>query len=265
MKFELILPNFHTAQILSNGLIHKQINLGEVLRIADCSSHKIGIENIEPFTLIDSYIDNQFPHLIGKSFSYKIKNFKHSTCIEEILINCYEILLVYRNASEHDRNSIHKDEKFLYINRELHSNDKLNISFYRLNLISSLAFLILSDCCMLNDLSDYLKETLYFSYYTDILKELTLFKNKYKSNIDFFIAHKYQLIPYKMRTNLTGIKFTANVSHIEFNPKRERTELVGSCYNYIFEYNKVKYLIPFEHTNLDNKILISKLTNYICT
>ena len=197
------------------------------------------------FTLIDTYIDIQYPYLEGDSFRKKYLKLPSTNDKEIIIREIYRILKIIRNATIHSRNSIElKDGNNLVVGYIRGINNKstyfeLSISKFGLELIYTLILLYLDQ----GKYCDAHQLGLLRTIYDDILSNIS----KISDDID-----NKNLINLSSRIRLNRIQryVILNPDYIIDSDKGiieiHKSKFQDDAIDYIIQYEDNRYIIPDE-------------------
>lgn len=207
------------------------------------------------FSLLDSYIDSQYPTLDGYSFAQKYRELPTNDDHEVIIKEVYRILKIFRNASTHSRSAITvlHDTEIIADYQYRKTNFTLQMSKNSLELIYTVILLLLDT----NEYSRQYLHGLLRTFYDDLKNEIIIsdeFGQNNLANISSGVRLKrivrYRITnpDYKIDTS-TGL-----ISIVRYTMHPTETEHY-SC-DYLIELNGKKYLIPNEVLNQAGEISI---------
>lgn len=132
------------------------------------------------FSIIDTFIDINYPNLEGQSFAKKYHDLQTTNDIDIMFKEVYRILKILRNASIHSKNSVsvRNDNSILVDYNFKGTNFKLEMSKHCLELIYSLIFFVIKD---MKYPLDY-KEGLMRTYYEDIKRNIVIISDDFGVN-----------------------------------------------------------------------------------
>lgn len=214
------------------------------------------------FTLIDTYIDIQYPYLEGDSFRKKYLKLPSTNDKEIIIREIYRILKIIRNATIHSRNSIElKDGNNLVVGYIRGINNKstyfeLSISKFGLELIYTLILLYLDQ----GKYCDAHQLGLLRTIYDDILSNIS----KISDDID-----NKNLINLSSRIRLNRIQryVILNPDYIIDSDKGiieiHKSKFQDDAIDYIIQYEDNRYIIPDEILSEKGIIKITDMKEWI--
>lgn len=214
------------------------------------------------FTLVDTYVDIQYPYLEGYSFKQKYLKLPKTNDKEIIIKETYRILKIIRNATIHSRNSIIlNNENILivdYINERSQraTNFKLSISKYGLELIYTLIFLCLNQ----DKYCDFHQLGILRTLYDDILYSISKISDDINRPSLISISNE--------------IRLERNVRYVIMNPDYtvdttkglliiNKPQFQEGAIDYIIDNESDNYIIPDEALNEEGVVVISEMGKWI--
>jgi len=199
------IPNIQNLEILSDGTKNIHLNMVDSFQAKKIDALLMG--NL-CFMILDSYIDSSFPKMESKNFVKKYENLPKINNIEIMFSQLYRIMLLFRNALVHHISGINRKTDVLEINFNHNNTDyEFSISYKGIEIIKDMIICYFS--YEQKNYSYYYKEYLYYSFFDDILNEITTYNDiegsikKIKSiKINRFERFNCNSINYKIEDNM---------------------------------------------------------------
>lgn len=260
------LPEIRKVTLSDNGS-NCTLNLYDSLSFnATKLNRNLIITNLIAFSLLDGFIDNKYPHLVGLSFKKKYDSLPYSTDIEIVTKETFRLMKLIRNTIVHnsDNITIHGTSyNFSYSMTQMNTPFNLDISHTTLSNLITIILIISKDSL------DYANTT-YFNgflrvYYDDLRNDILLC-----GNLTDDITNKFSCL----LDISTEIRIKRHVRYLVENPEYniQGYDISITPYNpglkeygvdYKVKYNDSLYLIPSEALNSKNNILITELNKWI--
>lgn len=206
------------------------------------------------FSIMDTFIDINYPHLEGQSFAKKYCDLQATNDIEIMIKETYRILKILRNASIHSKNAISvRNNNIIIVDYKYKGTAfKLEMSKNCLELIYTLIFFLIKD---MNYPLIY-KEGLMRTYYDDIKSSITTISDDFGVNNLASISSRLRLkriVRYKI-INPTFI-IDSNKQLLTINRYQlHESEKEYSASDYHITANSKCYIIPDEILGINGEI-----------
>lgn len=210
------------------------------------------------FALFDAFVDNIDSSLEGLSFKKKYVSLPSTTDRDIIIKELFRFLRVLRNAMVHNPSGIDFTVNSCIVNRYSFRKYSYESEISKAGLV-----LIYSLIVLLIDSHDRLNEytmSILRSYFDDILEEIHIFNDDFGNGLGS-IGNGRRL-KRKIRNrivNATSIK-NDTINIIRYQTTKEQQPF--SSADYIFDYNKKKYLIPDEILSSTSSIQLSDIKSW---
>ncbi|MBZ3680464.1 MULTISPECIES: hypothetical protein [Providencia] len=190
------------------------------------------------FSFLDCLIDERNPNLIGKSFAKKIKGMTVSNHIDLIIKECFRILRIFRNASEHEGKKTIQDGT---MNIEINFNEYKETLTYNNNTLSYLFFIIYLISINFTE-KGYPLTTLISAY--NKMKNNTTEINDCVGNILEKLDFEVTLSDFQSLVVL-GLNYTECDEFILFKPMSFKDRFLK--FDYLYKKGNNYYLLPSEY------------------
>lgn len=249
------LPSIEEIELVDNGkrmhmTIEDYLGMGRL----NLDEHFL-IQSIIFFTLLDNYIDQEDPSLIGESFGKKCKCYSPSNYIGSIAKELFRIMKIIRNSVVHTR-SITSKENGISINYTFNkTNFKLKCSKYCIELVYSITFLIFDN----EFVSDYQMEKSLIAMYSDLLNGIEEFNDEF-GDLNHSLVSNHINYKWKRRYLVKNPRYEIKNQNIIVE-KVEHSSIIDSC-DYLVEYEDIQYLIPEEVIDENRIIAINDIDKF---
>ncbi|WP_433943386.1 hypothetical protein [Paenibacillus sp. SN-8-1] len=253
----LIIPSSIPVENNEDGTRTHNIYLSDHYNSAQISNNFI-LNVLMFFSMLDAYVDNKYPALVGGNFARKLRRMPKVSISEIVLREVYRIYKVIRNATIHNAGSIDIDEKGNIFIQYRFNDTKydLEITPKGLQLLNSITFEFISP---FESRSTKYSDALRVSLLTDLRKEIKKFNDENNSldhvisnNLSFKYGRRYR--PQPVRIDWSGNKLTIQNPH-ELHP----IEASFSGVDYEIINGDNKYLVPSEAL-INNSISLEQLS-----
>lgn len=212
------------------------------------------------FSIIDTFIDINYPSLEGQSFAKKYQGLQTTNDIDIIFKEVYRILKILRNASIHSKNSIsvRNDNSILVDYNFKGTNFKLEVTKHCLELIYSLIFFVIKD---MNYPLDY-KEGLMRTYYDDIKRNIITISDDFGINNLASISSRLRL-KRTVRYNVINGNFSIDLNNQILTLEKylpAESERICTASDYKVKIDSKLYIIPEEILGSNGEINICDLS-----
>jgi len=254
----LILPSFDKLTIdYEKGVYNFNLRFYDYIGLS--SEFDIYDYIKEAFKLMDIVIDEKHSEVKGENFKERCKHLKKDTDDEIIFSQIYRLLIVFRNAEEHDRDSISIDNDNIVINRK-DKNLKLVVKNYIIKYLLSYAFYY--NKVRTIKINDSYKENIALWYYEKIISSILDYKEN-NNDIKLIQPKKSSILSaIRDRHICENIRYEKQGDIITFIIKQKFLYSVESnCLDFVFTIDNKSYMIPYEIVQ-NGTISISDLKDF---
>lgn len=209
------------------------------------------------FSLADSFIDIKSPKLVGENFANKVDMLPQNSLDEKVFRECYRIIRVLRNAAVHaQKEFLTEDNIIKYSSKKGKYEEKIEISSKGIRLLFTYFINYISDDYGYKFTKSH-KTMINVSYYNEIGREITDFKDKFKDLEKINNSEPFKNILARTRYNVLDANYAVDSTKVSFQQPSKYYPI-----DYSISYENANYLVPIEVLDENLSINIDELKKW---